>query len=148
MGILDQISDLDTERKPTILIVDDNNVNQLVIKSLLEAKAEKIVIAENGEVAVEIFKTEHFNYVLMDINMPVMDGVTAAREIRNFERANGSAETPIIAVTAHDDDDHRNSCAEAGMNGFVSKPVKAQLLYEQIQKCLVGEQTVAGTARV
>lgn len=121
--------------KPVILIVDDNQVNQLVIKSLLEASASKIVVAENGALAVEVFKTGAFNYVLMDINMPVMDGVTAAREIRNYERSKGAPETPIIAVTAHDDDDHRSSCESAGMNGFVPKPVKATQLLEQIRAC-------------
>lgn len=135
MAVLETNVNLDTESKPTILIVDDNNINQLVIKSLLEAKAAKIVIADNGALAVEVFKTGKFNCVLMDINMPVMDGVTAAREIRNYERTLGSRETPIIAVTAHDDEEHRASCSDAGMNGFVSKPVKAQLLYEQMQKC-------------
>lgn len=112
------------ERKASILIAEDNIVNRMVIKGLLDPVDAEISFAENGEAAVRQFQRGAYDLILMDINMPVMDGVTATIEIRKLEKEAGKTRTPIVAVTAHDDEDHRTSCANAEMDGFVPKPVK------------------------
>lgn len=121
-----------TKCASSILVVEDNLVNRMVIQGLLEKYVGKIAFAENGVAAIEQFKSENYRLILMDINMPIMDGITATREIRKLEREAGMGRTPIVAVTAHDDDEHRNSCTDAEMDGFVPKPVKAKEFFNSV----------------
>jgi len=114
-----------------ILLAEDNKVNQLIAKKLLGRLGHFVVVAGDGKVAVEEVKKQHFDLVLMDLQMPEMDGYAAAKAIRDYEKAL-NRHTPIIAMTAHAMAVHRESCLAAGMEGYVSKPVNVRELEEQI----------------
>jgi PAS domain S-box-containing protein len=116
-----------------ILAAEDNPMNQLVLTTLLGAAGLEPTIVSNGAEAVEAFATEPWDLILMDVQMPVMDGLDAARTIRAAERTQGRPPTPIIALTAnamqHQLDDYR-AC---GMNATVSKPIEIRALLAAIQ---------------
>jgi len=108
-----------------ILVVDDNPVNQLVTRRMLERLGHRVVRAVNGRLALEAVKSVEaggFDAILMDCSMPVMDGYEAARAIRSLDAVR--AATPIIALTAHALNEDRERCFAAGMDDFVSKPVR------------------------
>jgi CheY-like chemotaxis protein len=115
-----------------ILLAEDNFVNQQFAIGLLEKRDYRVVVAGNGQEAVEALEKEHFDLVLMDMQMPVMGGIEATAIIRAKEEQNGG-HVPIIAVTAHAMDGDRERCIEAGMDGYVSKPIRAQQLDEAIE---------------
>ena len=115
-----------TEDGSRILLADDNKVNQMVARSLLEKRGHRVTVAENGREAVMAVREEAFDLVLMDIEMPVLDGISATEEIR--ELSEGGA-VPILALTAHATEEQRRRCTEAGMDGFLSTPIEpAELL--------------------
>jgi signal transduction histidine kinase/ActR/RegA family two-component response regulator len=112
-----------------ILAAEDNRTNQLVLKTLLEQLGVSIQVVENGEEAVAAWRAGAFDLVLMDIQMPLVDGVAATRTIRQIEAAEGRARTPIIAVTANATAAQAAAYVAAGMDGLVPKPIQfAQLL--------------------
>ena len=117
-----------------VLVAEDNFVNQMVISKLIESHGVNLVIAENGEKAVELFKTHAPNFVLMDLSMPVMDGFEATAKIRAYEATNNLARTPIIATTAHVLEEDRDRCRRAGMDDFLAKPIKKYALDETVEK--------------
>lgn len=110
-----------------ILLVEDNPVNQQVAVAILERIGMKVDIAENGQVALDAMKNKTYNLVLMDLQMPVMDGLTAAQEIRKLEQFRS---TPIVALTAQAMKGDLESCLDAGMNDYISKPIRAQHFYK------------------
>jgi signal transduction histidine kinase/CheY-like chemotaxis protein len=116
-----------------ILVVEDNVVNQKVVTAVLERRGFSVVVAPDGTDAVNLIEKERFNLVLMDIQMPVMDGLEATRIIRRSERFR---HLPIIAMTAHAMNGDRERCMAAGMNGYVSKPVQPALLAATIERYL------------
>lgn len=116
-----------------ILLVEDNPMNQLVAKKLLEAMKAKVTIAQNGQDALEKLQATSFDVVFMDIQMPVMDGLTATRHIRKQDRFQ---QLPIIAMTAHAREEDRKQCLSVGMNLHIAKPVNTEKLYESIATVL------------
>jgi signal transduction histidine kinase/ActR/RegA family two-component response regulator len=110
-----------------ILAAEDNEVNQVVIKYLLQSLGHTVTFASNGAEALALWRTEDFDLILMDIQMPEVDGVTATRLIRAGSDA--KARVPIVAVTAHAMDSDRDSYLAAGMNAVVTKPVKMTDLF-------------------
>jgi len=120
-----------------ILLAEDNIVNRKVAVRLLEKQGHRVTAAENGRIAVERAQRETFDVILMDIQMPEMDGLEATRQIREAERATGR-HTPIIALTAHALTGDRERCLAAGMDAYVTKPIRAAQLLTAIQR-LVGE---------
>jgi polar amino acid transport system substrate-binding protein len=115
-----------------ILLVEDNEINQQVAKEILEGADLKVTLAENGQQAVEAVQHTHFDAVLMDVQMPVMDGYTATREIRNLKSE--IRNVPIVAMTAHAmAGDEENSLA-AGMNDHITKPIDPVQLFTTLQK--------------
>jgi CheY-like chemotaxis protein len=114
-----------------ILVAEDNKVNQLIAKKLLGRLGHFVVVAGDGRSAVEELKKQRFDLALMDLQMPEMDGYTATRTIREYEKPL-NRHTPIIAMTANAMESDKESCLAAGMEGFVSKPVNVQELEEQI----------------
>jgi len=124
-----------------VLLVEDQVVNQKVATRLLQKRGYKVIIAENGQKAVEALKTSHFDVVLMDIQMPVMDGYNATMEIRKIEQHTGQR-IPIIAMTANVMKGDREKCLEADMDDFVPKPIMAEDLYRTLEKWVHGDRHV------
>lgn len=118
----------------TILVVEDNELNQMVAKGLLEYNGASVAIANHGKEALEILRNEKMDCVLMDIQMPVMDGLEATQMIR----ANAQwADLLIIAVTANADHQYKDLCRGVGMNDFLTKPINPELLVNTLLKWLV-----------
>jgi CheY-like chemotaxis protein len=115
-----------------MLIAEDNPVNVMLMKKLLSKWDIKLTIAENGERAVELVQYGNFDIILMDLQMPVMSGFDAAKEIRKM-RDHQKSGIPIIALTASALFDIRERVHESGMTDYVSKPFKPNQLFEQIQ---------------
>jgi two-component system sensor histidine kinase/response regulator len=116
-----------------VLVVDDNQFNQQVATELLQQIGAHVTVAADGEEAVARLREETFDCVLMDMQMPVMDGLEATRAIRHLPAVSG---VPIIAMTANARQEDRQRCLEAGMNDFLTKPVLAQRLYAMVSKWL------------
>jgi|GEM_PF-643948 len=112
-----------------VLLVEDHPVNQRLAKTLLERRGYLVRIAENGEAALASLTHETFAVVLMDMQMPVMDGLEATRRIRAREAAEGRARVPIIAMTANAMTGDRERCLEAGMDDYLAKPINAAALF-------------------
>jgi two-component system, sensor histidine kinase and response regulator len=111
----------------SILVAEDNAVNQRLIHRLLEKRGHRVKLAGNGREALQLLEVEPFDLVLMDIQMPEMDGLTATARIREFERARGASEAiPIIALTAHAMKGDQERFLAAGMDGYLSKPLNAK----------------------
>lgn len=120
-----------------ILIVDDVKQNVELIELLMTSNGHKVEIARNGREALEFFKSKKFDLVLMDIQMPEMDGLEATRQIRAFEKSS-SIRTPIIALSASVFEEDKVSAKNAGMDGFVSKPIDIHDLFFEIKKLIQG----------
>ncbi|HNY11539.1 MAG TPA: ATP-binding protein [Candidatus Wallbacteria bacterium] len=112
-----------------VLIVEDNHINQYIILALFQDAAIPAEVASNGLEAVEAVKKNYYSAILMDIQMPIMDGYTATRLIRQSEHGRF---IPIIAVTAHAMKEELDRCIEAGMNDYVTKPIDTELLFEKM----------------
>jgi signal transduction histidine kinase/ActR/RegA family two-component response regulator len=119
-----------------VLAAEDNLVNQLVLRTLMEQFGITLTVVENGKLAVEAWESQIWDIILMDMQMPVMGGVEASRLIREQEQATGRAKTPIIAVTANAMTHHMSEYESAGINGVVSKPIKADSLANVLIKVL------------
>ncbi len=127
-------SNLDLNGKH-VLVVEDNPVNQMVIKGKLKKQGADVLLADNGQIALELIQQSPIDVVLMDCQMPVMDGFEATRCIR---RLGGEfARVPIIAVTANAMSKDRERCLDAGMNDYLSKPVDSAQLLTAIQRWVV-----------
>ncbi|MBF0260607.1 MAG: PAS domain S-box protein [Magnetococcales bacterium] len=116
-----------------LLLAEDNEINQQVARELLEQVGIEVVIVNNGQEAVERMEREHFDAILMDLQMPIMDGLTATKRIR---RDKCSAEVPIIAMTANAMNGDREKCLDAGMNDHIAKPVDPDEMYTTLAKWL------------
>jgi signal transduction histidine kinase/CheY-like chemotaxis protein len=114
-----------------VLIVEDNEINQQVAREILEGAGLNVALANDGQEAVNAVKENNYDAVLMDIQMPVIDGYTATREIRKDERFK---ELPIIAMTAHAMAGDEDKSLQAGMNGHVTKPIDPDQLFSALQK--------------
>jgi two-component system sensor histidine kinase/response regulator len=121
---------------PKILLVEDNAVNREVAVGMLESLGCAIDAAENGWLAIEAMNTVAYDAVLMDCQMPVMDGLTASGEIRRREQTSGAARVPIIALTANAMEGDRERCVAAGMDDFLSKPFTQQQLATLLRRWL------------
>jgi CheY-like chemotaxis protein len=115
-----------------ILLAEDNLINQRLALALLEKRGHRVVVANNGQEALDAVEKGAFDLVLMDIQMPVMDGVEATLRIRERERAPGARHLAIVAMTANAMQGDRERFLAAGMDGYVSKPVKPDELFAEI----------------
>ena len=120
-----------------ILLVEDNEVNRMVAVGMLKKLGLRTDVANNGAEALVALERKHYDLVLMDVQMPVMDGLEATRKIREQPTAN-TKHLPIIAMTAHAMQGDREKCLEAGMDDYVSKPISPKVLSETVKKWLPG----------
>jgi len=118
-----------------ILLVEDSPDNQVLVRSYLKSTPYQVDVAEHGGVAVEQFKQGHYDVILMDMNMPVMDGYEATRAIRAWEHEQDLAETQIIALTALALREEGEKILDAGCNAHLTKPIKRQTLLEVLHAC-------------
>ncbi|MFO7765289.1 MAG: PhnD/SsuA/transferrin family substrate-binding protein [Pelovirga sp.] len=126
-----------TDHHLNLLLVEDNPVNQQVARGLLNRLGIfSIDTADNGAAALTAVAGRRFDLILMDIQMPVMDGFEATDKIRAAEEHNGNDRTPIIALTAHAMNGDRDKCLAGGMDGYLTKPIDAQALVAEINRCL------------
>ncbi len=119
-----------------ILIVDDNDLCQNILITILSRENYFVIVANNGAEAVELFKNNKFDIIVMDYQMPVMDGAKATAIIRDFEKANSQTKTPIIAVSGNLQGDVVNNLQQAGVDDFVNKPIHSKVLISTIQNLL------------
>ncbi|HMT79153.1 MAG TPA: response regulator [Azonexus sp.] len=115
-----------------ILLVEDNPTNQKLALRLLEKWGHTTTLAHHGQEAIELLNTQSFDLILMDMQMPVMGGIDATKHIRNREAAQHLPRTPIIAMTAAAMQDDRDACLAAGMDDYLSKPIKVKELQEKL----------------
>ncbi len=121
-----------------VLAAEDNVMNQLVLKTLLVQVGIEPVIVGDGRAALDAWERERWDVILMDVQMPVMDGPTATGLIRTRERTEGRARTPIVALTANAMPHQIAEYLQAGMDAFVAKPIEAERLYEALQTAVDG----------
>lgn len=128
-----------------ILVTEDNEINQMIIEDILLGAGSVVDIANNGEQALAMVKKTKYNLVLMDIQMPVMDGITATKFIRHTHTAK---QLPIIALTAHAMQEDKSQSVEAGMQGHITKPIDAKVLISILYKWInVKEVALAETPK-
>ena len=121
-----------------ILLVEDNPTNRKVAERHLSKAGYEVECAVNGAEAVERLENSRYRLVLMDVQMPVMDGYEATRAIRNAESEKMLDRTPIVATTAHATKEHRRRCAESGMDDYITKPLRRNELLRMVEKWLSG----------
>jgi len=115
-----------------ILLAEDEKINQIYMKEFLESTGHRVTTAENGQQALELFYSGNFDCILMDIQMPVMNGIEAVRQIRNYEAANSCGPVRVVALTAYALKGDRERLLEEGMDDYVSKPIREKKLLEAI----------------
>ncbi len=133
-----------TDRPLRILLADDSPDNRLLVRAYIKKTSYLLIEAENGQIAVDRFATETFDLVLMDIQMPVLDGYSAVRMIREWETQHGRARTPILALTASALDEDVRRAKEAGCDMHVSKPVKKSTLLDAIAYAMENYAAASG----
>ena len=119
-----------------LLLAEDNPTNRKLAVHLLSKAGHTVVTAVDGREALAALEQQPFDVVLMDVQMPVMDGFEATAAIRARERGSGGLRVPIIAMTAHAMKGDRERCLDAGMDGYVSKPLNVELLFEALESCV------------
>lgn len=115
----------ETLKNAKILLVEDNKMNQLVATKMIKKMCSNIDIAENGQQALEMYHENAYDIIFMDIQMPVMDGLTSAKKIREIEQET-NRHVPIVAMTANAMNEDRQACMKAGMDEFITKPVSLE----------------------
>ena len=118
--------------KPQILVVDDDAVNRQLLSIFVKEFGGTAIAATNGKEAVRLYQEHHPDLVLMDIMMPLMDGIEATRQIRTYEQQENLSATPIIAVTGEIGSLSQAACSEAGINTIVGKPIQ----FDRIKKAI------------
>ena len=119
-----------------VLVAEDHPTNQKVVELILESVGVAPTIVENGRLALDLLKTERFDVVLMDMQMPELDGLSATVMLREWERQTDAPRTPVIMLTANALDEHIRSSQDAGADLHLSKPIHAQALIESIMNAI------------
>ncbi len=125
----------DETAKFRILVAEDNPVNQLLVVRLLEARGHEVTVTGDGNAALKAIGEQSFDLVLMDVQMPGMDGLEATRVLREREK-DGDRSTPVIAMTAHAMQGDRDKCLASGMQGYVTKPIRPEELFSVIDQVM------------
>jgi CheY-like chemotaxis protein len=134
--IKDSFVDQSATKPHHILIAEDNEVNRALAQDILEFLGFAVHAVENGELALKIALQQTFDLILMDCQMPVVDGFEATRRIRTVETEAGHSKTPIVALSGHPNEEGRGHCLAAGMDDYLQKPFTINELQEMIAKWL------------
>ena len=126
---------ISSNKKLNILVAEDNAVNQLLVEKILKKIGHNLKIVKNGKEVLELLEKESFDLILMDIQMPVIDGIEATKKIRENEETSNE-HIPIIAITAHALKGDRERFLEIGMDDYISKPMNSKELFEVIERCI------------
>jgi CheY-like chemotaxis protein len=121
-------------RRLHILLAEDNNVNVMVACGILKNAGHTVAVARNGREVLPLLTSASFDVVLMDIQMPEMDGFEATAAIRELEKQTGG-HIPVIAMTAHAMTGYKERCLAGGMDGYVTKPIRYQTLLQVLEEC-------------
>jgi CheY-like chemotaxis protein len=127
-------------------VAEDHPTNRKVVELILATAGYALAYAENGAEAVAMAEAERFDLILMDMQMPVMDGLTAIRHIRAHERAQGLSRTPILTLTANAMTEHARESRQAGADGHVTKPISAQALMSAVIAAITEPPLASGAA--
>jgi CheY-like chemotaxis protein len=130
-------------RSLRVLVAEDNLVNQTLAVRLLESQGHRVSVASDGLEAVDAWSNGSFDLIIMDVQMPRLSGLEATRRIRAMEEEQGRDRVKILALTANAMNGDREECLEAGMDGYVSKPVKSKTLFDAITITLDGAAEAA-----
>ncbi|MCX4239147.1 ATP-binding protein [Paraliomyxa miuraensis] len=122
-----------------VLLVEDNKINQMVVQAMLGRYGLTVEVAEDGQQAIDQLEQSSFDLVVMDVHMPVMDGLEATRRLRSLEKAQGRRHTPVVAVTANALPEDRQACHASGMDDFIAKPFRRERLEEVLSRWLGSE---------
>lgn len=122
-----RLAELEIQQRLRVLVADDNYINQKVTASLLENMGHRADVVGTGKEAIEAIRMAPYDVILMDVQMPEMDGFEASRQIRVLEEKTGR-HTPVIAITAYARNEDKESCITAGMDDYISKPIKPEEL--------------------
>jgi signal transduction histidine kinase/CheY-like chemotaxis protein len=126
-----------------VLLAEDHPTNQKVVQLILQSVAVDPVIVENGALALDLLKAERFDVVLMDMQMPELDGLSATALLREFERTHGLPRTPVIMLTANALDEHVRASHDAGADQHLSKPIRAAALIEAIVEAIASSEAAS-----
>jgi CheY-like chemotaxis protein len=130
----DFVSSFEERKKIRILLAEENVISQEVARRILEGQECEVEVVNNGEEVLDGLKRDHFDIVLMNLQMPIMDGIEAAQMIRNSKENVFNPRIPIIAITADNIEDEKERCLAAGMNSCVTKPFDLEELFDEIRK--------------
>jgi two-component system, NarL family, sensor histidine kinase BarA len=132
-----------TTRIPVILVVDDDETNRIVVHSMLAGRGATVLIASDGQDALDVLRREPVEVVLMDVQMPRLDGLAATRALRQREQSAGARRTPVVAMTGSGEADERSACLEAGMDAFLIKPFRLEELRRTVEAFLLSRKIEA-----
>ena len=124
----------ETKNGLKVLLVEDSEDNRLLVQLYLNKTQHRLETADNGKVAVKMFKRKRYHLVLMDMQMPIMDGYTATGIIREWEKRQNRTQTPIVALTSNALKGDMEKCLDAGCSDYISKPIKKDILLDTLQK--------------
>ncbi|THB67532.1 MAG: response regulator [Desulfovibrio sp.] len=127
--------------KLKVLLVEDNHLSAMLVNKHLESLGHEVTSADNGRQGLDLLARYPYDVVIMDLQMPVLDGLAATTMLRQGEAGELNRNVPVIALTAHALDEFREQCRAAGMSDFLSKPVELEALAQAIDRILEGTQT-------
>ncbi|TVR04257.1 MAG: response regulator [Spirochaetaceae bacterium] len=130
----------------SVLLVDDNRLNRLVNRKTVEQLGHTVTVAGDGQEAIDIVSSGDFDVVLMDVEMPIMDGFESSERIRAGEAGMANRSVPIVALTAHSGEQEQRKAEAAGMNGFLSKPFSSEMLATALAEAVSGDSAIAISA--
>jgi CheY-like chemotaxis protein len=122
------------DKQLSLLLAEDDLISRRLIRILIEKLGHKVNVVDNGEKAFEAFKKNHYDIILMDIQMPVMDGLECTRKIREYEKEKNLSKVTVIAVTAHAMKGDKEKCLNAGIDDYITKPIEEKVLLNKINK--------------
>jgi CheY-like chemotaxis protein len=141
--IAEHIPEVKSHRPVKVLVAEDNPLNQKIVMAMLIKMNCSVTIAQNGFEAVKLLNESAFDIVLMDMQMPKMDGLNATRIVKQGSKLNRN--TPVIALTANATEEHKRACFEVGMEDFLTKPLSMNKLEEIVQRyCEEEVETLVG----